>query len=630
MMKAIKKLPLIIAALILVLTAATGIALSANGAQKVYAAGAYDFEFTTFNVNYDIRADRTMDVTLDLGVHYLGYDSTGIMHDIPVNAGDRVRNIKAYELDEFGEEQYLDYKVKREYAGLITVDMGDYSNKTDETHYYRIKYEYAITKPRGKNAIWLNAVGFGSEGEINDVNVSIKLPDGLDYAKRYTNKSGEGDGVSVTPKNGVISIHYDYLPSYEGVTVEMIFKVGVLSTKADMTPYYVIIAGCVILGLLFAVKFLAFNKDGLSPVSDTQAPAGMGPLVMGKLIDNRVDQSDVTSLIFYWANKGYLKIDLHDENDIELIRIMQHLPESAPKHQHIMYEGLFKSGDIVKINDLSQSFYPVVEAVTKEVNAENSKLYDGKSMGVAVLFALVGGLMMCLAPIILAMTTISFKLFSIVPLFMIIPAFIVFALAQSVKYNTLKYKKKKIILMYAGVVLLSLAFTAVYVLFIPSYVIEIVPKLILCAIGFTIVILSTTIISRTEAYTEKLNHIVGFRDFIKYAEKDKLEALLEGNPEYYYQVLPYAIVLGVSDIWEDKFAALTVPPPTWTTNSYSNDMFSIVVFNSVIRRANLNMVSSFVSRPSSPSSGSFSGGGHGGSFGGFSGGGHGGGGFRGR
>ena len=631
MMKAIKKLPLILAAIILVLTAATGIALSANGTQKVYAAGAYDFKFTTFNVSYDIRADRTMDVTLDLGVHYSGYDSTGFMHDIPVNAGDRVRNIKAYELDEFGGEQHLDYKVKREYSGLITVDMGDYSNKTNETHYYRIKYEYAITKPRGKNAIWLNAVGFGSEAEMEDVNVTIKLPDGLNYAKRYTNKSGEGDGVSLSPKNGVISIYNEQLSAYEGITVEMIFNDGVLSTKADMTPYYIIIAGCVILGLLFIVKFLVFNKDGLTPVSDTQAPAGMGPLVMGKLIDNRVDQSDVTSLIFYWANKGYLKIDLQNENDIELIRIMQHLPESAPKHQHIMYEGLFKSGDIVKINDLSQSFYPVVEAVTKEVNAENSKLYDGKSMGVAVLFALIGGLLMSITPIILAMTTISVKLFSIVPLFMIIPAFIVFALAQSVKYNTLKYKKKKLALMYAGVVLLSLVCTAVYVIFIPSYVIEIVPKLILCLIGFAIVILSTTIISRTEAYTEKLNHIVGFRDFIKYAEKDKLEALLEGNPEYYYQVLPYAIVLGVSDIWEDKFAALTVPPPTWTTNSYMDGMFSIVVFNSVIRRANLNMASSFISRPSSPSSGSFSGGGHGGgSFGGFSGGGHGGGGFRGR
>lgn len=627
-MKAIRKLPLIFAALILSAAVLLGVVISAFGADKVYAAGAYDFEFTSFSVNYDIRTDRTMDVTMDLGVHYLGYDSTGIMHDIPVNAGDRVRHIRAYELDETGAEMHLDYKVTREDGNFITVDMGDYSNKTGETHFYRIKYEYAITRPREKNAIYLNAVGFGSDGAMQNVNVTLNVPEGLDYARRYDNKQGEGNGTALTVKNGVIEIAGERLSAREGITVGLIFDDGVLSTKADLTPYWIVIAGCVILALLFAVKFLKFNRDGITPVTNTEAPEGMGPLVMGKLIDNRVDQSDVTSLIFYWANKGYLKINLQDQNDIELIRIMQHLPASVPKHQHIMYEGLFKSGDAVKINSLSQSFYPVVEAVTKEVNAENSKLYDGKSMGVAVLFALLGGLLMCLTPILLAMTTISYKLITIIPLFMIIPAFIVFALAQSVKYNLLKHKKKKIILMYAGLALLSLAFTAVYILFIPSYIIEIVPKLILCIVGFAIVIFSTTIISRTEEYTEKLNNIIGFRDFILYAEKEKLEAMLEQNPEYYYQVLPYAIVLGVSDVWENKFAALTVPPPAWTTDSYVDTMFSIVVFNSVLRSVNANMASNFTSRPSS---GSLSGGGHGGgSFGGFSGGGHGGGGFRGR
>lgn len=627
-MKAIKKLPLIFAALILSVAALIGVAVSAFGADKVYAAGAYDFEFASFSVNYDIRTDRTMDVTMDLEVHYLGYDSTGIMYDIPVNAGDRVRHIRAYELDGSGAETHLDYKVTREDGNFITVDMGDYSNKTNETHFYRIKYEYAITRPRDKNAIYLNAVGFGSDGAMQNVNVTLNVPEGLDYARRYDNKQGEGNGTALTVKNGVIEIAGERLPAREGITVGLIFDDGVLSTKADLTPYWIIIAGCVILALLFAVKFLKFNKDGITAVTNTEAPEGMDPLVMGKLIDNRVDQSDVTSLIYYWANKGYLKIDLHNQNDIELIRIMQHLPASASKHQHIMYEGLFKSGDAVKINSLSQSFYPVVEAVTKEVNAENSKLYDGKSMGVAVLFALLGGLLMCLTPILLAMTTISYKLITIIPLFMIIPAFIVFALAQSVKYNLLKHKKKKIILMYAGLALLSLAFAAVYILFIPSYIIEIVPKLILCIVGFAIVIFSTTIISRTEEYTEKLNKIIGFRDFILYAEKEKLEAMLEQNPEYYYQVLPYAIVLGISDVWENKFAALTVPPPAWTTDNYVDTMFSIVVFNSVLRSVNANMTSNFTSRPSSSS---LSGGGHGGgSFGGFSGGGHGGGGFRGR
>lgn len=637
-MKKVRKLPLLFFALLIVITAVLSL-FSQSGVSSVFAAGAYDFEFTDFHVTYDIRADRTMDVTMDLGVHYSGYDSTGFMHDIPVNAGDRVRHIEAYELDAIGgTERALDYKVKQEVTDFITVDMGDTTRKTGQTHYYRVKYEYAITKPADKNALYLNAVGFGSEAAMNNVTVVLNLPEGLLGAKYFAEERGaESAGTVITPVGNTITLELDHLPAYRGVTFQLDFKDGVLSTKADLTPYWVIIAACVILAFLFAVKFLLFNKDGLTPIVNVEAPNGMDPLVMGKLIDNKVDKSDVTSLIYYWANKGYIKINMPDEKsadsgEIELIQIRTKLPEGSPSYQVRMYDRLFKGGSLVKLSELTYKFYSTVESVTKEVNAENSKLYSGKSMAFAVLFALIGGLVMALTPIILALTTISGKLFLIVPLFMIVPAFIIFALTQTVRYNRLKFKKSKLILCYAGVALLAALFSVIYVLFLPSYYVEVAPKIILCVVGFAIVMLSACIISRTEAYTEKLNHIVGFREFITLTEKDKLEAMLEENPELYYQILPYAIVLGVSDIWENKFASLTIAPPSWTTRSYADGVFDFMLFNAAMRRVNTRMTSTFISRPSSsPSSGSFSGGGsHGGSFGGFSGGGHGGGGFRGR
>lgn len=636
-MKKIKKLPLLIAALLIILTAA--VLFLNGGTSKVYAAGAYDFEFTDFCVTYDIRADRTMDVTMDLGVHYSGYESTGFMHDIPVNAGDRVRHIEAYELDKIGgTERHLDYKVKQEVSDFITVDMGDYSRKTGQTHYYRVKYEYAITKPAEKNTLYLNAIGFGSEASMENVTIILNLPDGLLGAKYFDDaRDTHGEGKAISAVGNTITLNIDYLPSYRGVTFQLDFKSGVLSTKTDLTPYWVIIVACVILALLFAVKFLLFNKDGLTPIVNVEAPNGMDPLVMGKLIDNKVDKSDVTSLIYYWANKGYIKINMPDEKsvdsgEIELIQIRTKLPEGSPSYQVKMYTKLFKDGSLVKLSDLTYKFYPTIESVTKEVNAENSRLYSGKSMAFAVLFALIGGLVMALTPIILTLTTVSSKLFLIAPIFMIVPAFVVFALTQTVRYNRLKFKKSKLILCYCGVALLAALFSVIYVVFLPSYYVEVVPKIILCIVGFAIVMLSACIISRTEKYVEKLDQIIGFRDFILLTEKDKLEAMLEGNPELYYQVLPYAIVLGVSDIWENKFANLTIAPPSWTTRSYSDRVFDFVLFNTAMRRMNTRMTTTFVSRPqSSPSSGSFSGGGsHGGSFGGFSGGGHGGGGFRGR
>ena len=114
-------LPAAIAALLLALATLFGVMFGGRGINRAYAAGAYDFEFTYYSVTYDVRADRTMDVTLDLGVHYLGWSSTGIMYDIPVNSGDRVRKLRAFELSgKDGSEIRLDYKVKHETTNFIT------------------------------------------------------------------------------------------------------------------------------------------------------------------------------------------------------------------------------------------------------------------------------------------------------------------------------------------------------------------------------------------------------------------------------------------------------------------------------------------------------------------------------
>lgn len=642
-MKKLKQPIILVLAVLSAIIAAVCALFGVTG--KVYAVNysdPYYYEFSNYRITYDVNADRTMSVTVDMGVDYLGYDSTGLLYDIPVNAGDRVANIKACLLSGGidGPEVYLTYKVKNEENNLITVDMDDYSNKTGITRYYRLRYDYVMTSPSAEekrdDKIFLNAVG-GGFNRMSNVQITINLPDG---ALTDGIICADHSSSDFTVSGSKVTMNLDYLPARTAVTFTLPFEAGTLSTKPDMTSYYVIIAACALLAVLVIVKLLRFNKDGLTPVTNVEAPDDLDPLAMGKLIDNRVNRSDVTSLIYYWADKGYIKINMGDDalkndgistvigNDVELIRIYKSLPQQSPKYQKIMYDRLFKSGDTVKISSLANSFYPTVEAVSKAVNVESGKLYDGTSMGIAVLFALLAALFMGGVPIILGLIRISYKFFNVFPLLMIVPSFVIFALGQSIRYNRLKLNKTKLTLCYAGLVLLALLFVGLYVLLVPSYIIEALPKFLLGIAGFAIVIIATTIISRTEAYVKKLNKIVGFRNFILYAEKDKLELLLEQNPEFYYHVLPYAIVLGVTDVWEKKFDALTVAPPAWVTNRYSSDVFSFVIFNRALRNMNINMTSTFISRPSS---GSYSGGGFGGgSFGGFSGGGHGGGGARGR
>ncbi len=110
---------------------------------------------------------------------------------------------------------------------------------------------------------------------------------------------------------------------------------------------------------------------------------------------------------------------------------------------------------------------------------------------------------------------------------------------------------------------------------------------------------------------------MGFKKFLETAEKEKLEMLVEENPEYYYDILPYAYVLGVSDKWTKNFESIALEPPQW----YGGTVFDRMIFWHFMNSTYNSAAASMTSAPQSSSGGNFSGGG-----GGFAGGGSGGGG----
>jgi uncharacterized membrane protein YgcG len=99
--------------------------------------------------------------------------------------------------------------------------------------------------------------------------------------------------------------------------------------------------------------------------------------------------------------------------------------------------------------------------------------------------------------------------------------------------------------------------------------------------------------------------------------------LIEQNPDYYYNILPYVQVLGVSRICEKKFDGLLRQPPTWCYG----DGFDQMMYTASIMSVSKSISRSMVSQPSSDGGGDSGGGGF--SGGGSSGGGGGGGGGRG-
>ena len=137
-----------------------------------------------------------------------------------------------------------------------------------------------------------------------------------------------------------------------------------------------------------------------------------------------------------------------------------------------------------------------------------------------------------------------------------------------------------------------------------------------------------------EQYTTQgkkvLGGLRGLKNFILVAEKDRIQMLVEDNPTIFYEILPYAYVLGVSKVYMDKFKDVKIGEID-NFETHGNVWLGIYIINSSIRSTSYAVTRSMhpIPQRNSGGAGGFgSGGSSGGSFGGggFSGGGFGGGG----
>ena len=89
-------------------------------------------------------------------------------------------------------------------------------------------------------------------------------------------------------------------------------------------------------------------------------------------------------------------------------------------------------------------------------------------------------------------------------------------------------------------------------------------KFIIESISIILLILFLGIMNKRTKYgTQILGRIRGFKYFLETVEKPKLEELVMNDSEYFYNILPYTYVLGVSNKWMKKFEDIALEDPLW-------------------------------------------------------------------
>ena len=489
--------------------------------------------------------------------------------------------------------------------------------------------------PEGKFSLSaaFRPVSYGNFGaiEYKKINITAHLPSqrGTEFTCErsvLTGADGQGDyyfTVTDTP-DGFAAEMTSQMPVGESIVVRFALPEGAVARKTSWVDWTAGIGGLAF--ALLGIILRAFKKEkSLVPTMEFYPPDDLNPAEVGYIIDGRADSGDLTALIYYWASHGHLTIEVTGKTGCILHRGAD-LDGLHKDYEFTMYRRLWSLGDgnAVSTAQLTDKYYTTLTKATVSLKRSFDSTDRRLTKKSSDRLSLILSLLMIAAVLILPFAIIFFAPASTgKELFAGAAGALCFIpmLGLCSSAVDLRNKRKRSARVFSGIAIAVLAVigTVLMTLMLSPVALARIPAFLLSAGIAVVLILSQLLRSRTDYGTYILGRCVGFKQFLETAEKQRLEMLLNENPDYYYDILPYAQVLGVSDAWTDRFKGLDTAPPDWF---YGEDVTRTAANYLMLR----NMTSMGTAMRSVPVE---TGGGKGG-FGGFSGGGGGfGGGFSG-
>ncbi len=500
----------------------------------------------------------------------------------------------------------------------------------------RFTYSYTI-KTRdlglsGRQLFYFNLIGNGWELPMERVEFKILFPkDVASFTKEfYSGAYGStvNNNVRYTVEGNMIFGVLDTgLRSREALTIWMPVSDNFFNFPK---PFNFTILST-LYGILFTtiagLLYLRFGKDDLLVKTvEFNPPTGYSSAQVGYIFDGAVDTKDVISLIIEWAAKGYLTIEEIDPKNIRLNKIADIDPKAIAAEKSL-FNDLFFKRDSVTTEELEKTFYTSVNFAKMNITRYflGNKERRIFSMTADILQILLG-ILIITVPAIHTSAVIYNQIFyaaeaigiGFISSFLAIPPVIVFTILMRRKQTM---KRASVV----GLTVLGVALTALFIFiqFVAqvSYNANLFLFVLIMACYLVSMFIITVMDKRTDKGLELYGKVLGLKNFIELAEKNKLEMLVHDDPDYFYKILPYAYVLNVTDTWSKKFENIAIEPPRWYvgTGPY-NHFFFVRNLNSSMHRMSTAMTSMPAVKAGR------GGGGFGGGGGGFSGGGFGGGG----
>lgn len=614
--------------------------------------------YKDFRVDAVVHTNNVWEITETITVDFQE-PRHGIYRYIPSNT---FIDQKLKTADGGEEEKRLSYSLDIDF---VSVEGSEYSTDYDEDnaifkmgsadytvtglHTYVLKYKITYPYDRNPDADFLfhTVLPADLEDEVKHFSFCVTFDKPIaDYADGKLmvhsgawGSKGNALGVKVKQTANTISGEASDIPASTGVTLYQMLNNGFYEGQEPNSPkpMNVCLLISLVLALCIALRIILLRRPLVTKQIEFYPPEGISSAEVGTIIDETVDPIDIGSLIPWFASQGYLTIRESSKNEektfskktkLEIKRV-KGMPNDVPDYQRTFFEVLFPKGkSSVCLDEIDEQ----PEKMAK-VNEQIKNLYKGNkgdendtSHSHVNLSALLY--------IPLMLTTFFALLFSYPGSYckfdLLIGVFCTwlapFACGYIINFVLAAHRYKdsktaKIVMTVIKVLLFIGCTVCLYVLLYEED--SFLEKSIFFVVSVGCFVL-TEYVGRFSIETpyrvKMLGKILGLKEFIETAEKPRLESLLEDDPQYFYRILPYALVLGLSDKWAEQFKDITMEKPSWYTGS--SDLSSFHFANCMTSNLVSSTTNAITTVSHDSSSVSYSGGGGGG----FSGGGGGGGG----
>ncbi len=527
---------------------------------------AEEVEYTLYDSNIKVNTNRTLNVEEQYKIYFI--ENTKLItrklnEKLIVTRPDKTKTMIDGKITNIKSDVESNVETKNS-AKNISLKV---SGSQDETNDYNIQYKYNLGNDSLKNGdeLYYDIVN-DVDAIISNVTFTITLPSNIDEKNIYfliDNKYVDEEVISYEVNDNVITGELNIsLEKNQKLSVYIKFNNNYFKGTTDNFNYFNFLSLIfpVISLIMMSIFFIRYGKGNkLKIVRKKDIPNNFDSAEIGYLYKGKLEEKDLTTVLLYLANEGYLRIVEHDdgyklgkENSFRFEKLKDYDRNNAA--QELIFNELFRNRDVANLSDIEYHFADTFKEAKNMLNNEdNHKKLFFKNLDTIKLISLITILLSVLSVYLNPLHIFTNNYLFVLPLIGLI------VLGLYIIYISNASGIMKFII--GGALLIGVSYVSVTAIMIQ------LKLLIIFAIGLALILiicgLYTRLSERTKFGNKVLSETYGLKYYLETLSKQELEQNISDNNNYFYEMIPYAYVLDSIDIWMKKGRNIITNPPSW-------------------------------------------------------------------